>query len=251
MEIEDFTDIQMTFQDLVARIVINRPDKFNAIRIRTYRELIAALKLADASPDCRVIQIEGAEGQFTAGNDLADLIGGDMKDLGECVQGIFTTLANVKKVVVAAVEGVAVGIVTTLLLHCDVVVASSKTRFRVPFVNLGVVPEGGSSILMPQIFGQKAARDILLTGRFFSADEALSWGLITAIAAPGEVTIAVQGYINSLLQQPFTSLVKTKELMRESLPDVETLVARELESFVSQLNSSETRERIAGLVKKQ
>jgi enoyl-CoA hydratase/carnithine racemase len=95
------------------------------------------LQAADASPDCHLIVLEGEGGQFTAGNDLSDLIGGEQFLVMECVQGIFNTVAKLKKVLVAVVEGVAVGIGTTILLHCDMVIASSKAKFRVPFANLG------------------------------------------------------------------------------------------------------------------
>lgn len=248
MKANEYTDITFTIEDRVARIVINRPEKLNAIRIRTYRELIHALEYADGSEECGVIAVEGAGGQFTAGNDLEDLVSGNMEELVDCVQSIFTTIAGVKKVVVAAVEGVAVGIGTTLLLHCDIVVASSKAKFRVPFVNLGVAPEGGSSVLMPETFGQKAARDILLTGRFFSAEEAHSWGLVSAVADAGGTGNVAQGYIETLLKQPLPSLLKTKELMRNSLPDVGELVARELASFGALLQTEETQARITAMV---
>lgn len=248
METNEYRDITLTIQDRVARIAINRPEKLNAIRIRTYRELIHALNYADRSTECGIIALEGAGGQFTAGNDLEDLVGGDMEELVDCVQTIFSTIAGVKKVVVAAVEGVAVGIGTTLLLHCDIVVVSNKAKFRVPFVNLGVAPEGGSSVLMPEFFGQKAARDILLTGRFFSAKEALSWGLVTAVSDAGAAGSVAQDYIDTLLKQPFPSLLKTKELMRDSLPNVDELVARELASFGALLQTEETQARITAMV---
>ena len=250
MESATFTDIRVRYENNVARISINRPEKLNAIRIKTYRELIAALKAADAAPECHIIVLEGADGKFTAGNDLADLVGPEQMQLMDCVKGIFTTVANVKKVLVAVVEGVAVGIGTTILLHCDIVIASSKTKFRVPFVNLGVGPEGCSSVLLPRAIGQKMAREVLLTGRFFSAEEAFAWGLINRIAEPGKEAEVAEEYIAMLLQQPLASLLKTKELMRASQPDIATIIDNELQAFGGFLQTEETLTRIRGFLKR-
>ncbi len=250
MESGKFTDISLHYENRVARISINRPDKLNAIRIKTYRELISALQSADASPDCHVIVLEGKGGQFTAGNDLSDLVGGEQVQLMDCVKEIFTTVAQLKKVIVAIVEGVAVGIGTTILLHCDIVIASSKTKFRVPFVNLGVGPEGCSSVLLPRAIGQKMAREVLLTGRFFSADEALSWGLINRVTDPGRAVEVAEEYIIPILQQPLASLLATKELMRASQPDIAKVIDEELKAFGKLLQTDETRSRISALLKR-
>ncbi len=246
---ETYTDIEVRYEDKVAHIIINRPDKLNAIRIKTYRELISALQEADDSPDCHLMVLEGSGGQFTAGNDLADLVGADKQQVMDGVQGIFNCVAGLKKVVIGVVEGVAVGIGTTLLLHCDLVIASSKTRFRLPFANLGVCPEGGSSVLLPQAIGQKMAREVLLTGRFFSAEEALRWGLINSVFETGQAAEAAQQYIVQLLRQPLDSLIATKKLMRASMADVEEVVRNELLVFGELLEKDETRQRIAGLLK--
>jgi len=247
---DEYTDINVHYKNKVARISINRPDKLNAIRIKTYREIISALQSADASPDCHVIVLQGEGGNFTAGNDLSDLVDGEQAKLVHCVRDIFTTLANLKKVIVAVVEGVAVGIGTTILLHCDIVVASGKTKFRVPFVNLGVGPEGSSSVLLPLAIGQKMAREVLLTGRFFSADEALAWGLINKVTPPGETAESAEEYILPLLQQPLPSLLATKELMRASYPDIKKIVDEELKIFTYLLQTEETRGRINTLLKR-
>ena len=250
MDAEKFTDITMHFANKVARITLNRPDKLNAIRIQTYRELISALQTADASPDCHLIVLAGEGGQFTAGNDLADLVGSEQLQVMDCVQGIFTTVARLKKVLIACVDGVAVGIGTTILLHCDIVIASSKAKFRVPFANLGVGPEGASSALLPRAIGQKMANEVLLTGRFFSAAEAYGWGLINRIAEPGETAKAAEEYIAALLTQPLASLLATKQLMRASQPDIGKVIDDELKAFQELLQLKETRHRINGLLKR-
>lgn len=250
MVVENYTDIRVQYQNRVARITLNRPDKLNAIRINTYRELISAFKAADDSPDCSLLILAGEGGQFTAGNDLADLAGPEKLEVMDCVQEIFTTVANLKKVLVAVVEGVAVGIGTTILLHCDLVIASSKTKFRLPFANLGVCPEGGSSYLLPGIIGQKMASELLLTGRFFSAEEALSWGLINKVVEPGKAAEAAEEYLGSLLQQPLTSLLVTKKLLRSYQSGLEAAIKDELNVFTELLQTDETMVRISALLKR-
>lgn len=245
-----YTDIDVRFENGVAHIVFNRPDRLNAIRLNTYRELIEALRRADDSESCRVILLSGNGGNFTAGNDLQDLLDADAGQVMQCVQGIFECVASLKKVLVAAVEGVAVGIGTTLLLHCDIAVASREARFRLPFVNLGVAPEGASSRLLARAVGEKAARELLYTGRFFSADEALARGLINGVAEPGGTVAGADEYIQTLLRQPLESLVATKELMRNSTAEVGEVVAAELEVFGRLLQNGQTRERIAALLRR-
>jgi len=247
---EKFSDIRLTFNNKVARIVICRAEKLNAIRIQTYRELISAMKIADDSDECSVIVLQGEGDHFTAGNDLADLVGDDGDLVMQMVQEIFDTAANLKKVLIAAVEGVAVGIGTTVLLHCDIVTASKKSKFRVPFANLGVCPEGASSVLLPQAIGQKAARDVLLTGRFFSAAEAHQWGLVNSLAEPGGAYEAAESYITELVKQPLPSLIATKKLMRASMPAVTPVVAAELTEFQKLLETEETKARISALLKR-
>ena len=246
-----YSDIAVQYENGISRITINRPEKLNAIRINTYHELIAALKESDRSPDCHTILLYGAGTNFSAGNDLSDLVGGDVQELMVCVKNIFSTAANLKKVLVAAIEGVAVGIGTTILLHCDLVVASSNARFRVPFVNLGVGPEGASSLLLPRAIGRKNAQDVLLTGRFFSAEEALSWGLINRIAEPGKAAETAGEYIDLLRELPLGSLSATKKLIRDSLPAVEPVLDRELALFGELLQTEETQVRIKMLSQKK
>ncbi|HKJ66141.1 MAG TPA: enoyl-CoA hydratase-related protein [Desulfopila sp.] len=244
-----YTDIDVRSENGVVHIILNRPDRLNAIRINTYRELIEALRQADDSDSCQVILLSGQGKNFTAGNDLQDLLDAEADQVMEGVQGIFDCVASLKKVLVAAVEGVAVGIGTTLLLHCDIVVAARTARFRLPFVNLGVSPEGGSSRLLARAVGEKAARELLLTGRFFSAEEAMSWGLLSGLAEPGEAETGAREYIQALLRQPLESLVATKELMRAPTTEVGDVVAAELEVFSRLLQNEHTKKRISSLIR--
>jgi len=239
------SDILLTIENRVGLLTLNRPEKLNAIRLRTYDDIIHALKTADDSRECSCIVITGAEGKFTAGNDLADLIGDRAIKVMEAVQTLFDTVTTLKKPLIAAVEGVAIGVGTTFLLHCDLAVASTDTRFRLPFVNLGVCPEGGSSALLPRFAGVKAANELLLTGRFFSADEALKFGLINTITQKGASLSKAMEYARSIAEQPQAAILATKSILHkhQSL-DISQIVHDELELFLKLTLSAETQARI-------
>ncbi|WP_250657213.1 enoyl-CoA hydratase/isomerase family protein [Alkalimarinus coralli] len=246
---KQFEDVVLNIDAGVAYITINRPEKLNAIRIQTYQDIIAALKEADQNDQCNVLIVSGAEGKFTAGNDLADLVSGQADQVMAGVQGIFDALSSLNKPLIAAVESVAVGIGTTLLLHCDMVIASTGTKFRMPFANLGVSPEGASSALLSSTIGSKAASELLLTGRFFSAEEASMWGLVNQVSDKGQAMEVAQGVAKQLLKQPLPSLIATKAELRKYLPyNVSDVVAAELKTFVRLLESEETQARINAMV---
>ncbi len=248
---KQFEDVLLTINGGVAHIVINRPKVLNAIRIQTYQDIIAALKEADESEHCNVLIISGAEGKFTAGNDLADLVGDKADQVMTGVQGIFDALSQLNKPLIAAVERVAVGIGSTMLLHCDMVVAGEGTKFRMPFANLGVSPEGASSALLAAAIGPKAANELLLTGRFFSSEEALNWGLINQVVEKGEALDSALELARGLLKQPLASLVASKSELRKYLPyNVSDVVAEELKTFVGLLASDETQARINFMLKR-
>lgn len=245
-----YKDIFFTLENDIAIITIDRPEKLNAIRIQTYHDIIDALKKADASSDCKCIVITGSNNTFTAGNDLTDLVGDRAKDLMAAVQAIFGAVSGLKKPLIAAVEGIAVGIGTTILLHCDLVVASDKTRFRLPFVNLGVSPEGGSSVLLPQAIGLKAANELLLTGRFFTAKEAFSWGLINKITHQGGPLNAAIEYASIIADQPLEAVLATKNILRKNNSvNIPETIAGELDIFLELAQSKKTQERIKKIIR--
>jgi enoyl-CoA hydratase/carnithine racemase len=247
----DYQDVNLTIENKIAVIEINRPEVLNAIRVKTYQDLIAAFKEADASDDVNVIVLTGANGKFTAGNDLSDLVAGDdvRQQVMDGVSGIFTTLSLVKKPVIAAVEKVAVGIGTTILLHCDMAFAGANTRFRLPFANLGVSPEGASSMLLTESVGPKIANELLLTGRFFDGSEAEKWNLINKATEDGQALETAMATAQELLKQPLASLITTKQLLNVGNAEViEEVVTDELEAFALLLQSEETQARINYLV---
>jgi len=243
-----FEDILLEYKNNIAYISINRPEKMNAIRIQTYQDITLALAQADQTEDCRVIIITGANGKFTAGNDLSDLVSGKTRQVMTCVENIFNQINATKKPIIAAVEGVAVGIGSTLLLHCDLVVSTAKTRFRLPFTNLGVSPEGASSVLLPKAIGVKMANELLLTGRFFSGEEALRWSLVNQLTDAGNTLKIAEDYAETILKQPFNALLATKAIIKQNnADDIEALVTTELSIFKTLLEMEETQQRIRSL----
>jgi enoyl-CoA hydratase/carnithine racemase len=158
-------------------------------------------------------------------------------------------LSRVKKPIIAAVEKVAVGIGTTILLHCDMAFAGISTRFRLPFANLGVSPEGASSMLLTESVGPKIANELLLTGRFFNGNEAEKWNLINKATEDGQALAEAMSVAQELVKQPLASLITTKQLLNIGNSDViEEVVTDELEAFSLLLQSEETQARINHLV---
>lgn len=246
-----YQDITLRYEDSIARIQLNRPECLNAIRVQTYQELISAFQEADKSELCNIILIEGSGGRFTAGNDLSDLIGDQLDAVMAGVQGIFDTVSQLEKPLLAVVDGVAVGIGVTLLLHCDMVIAGEKTRFRLPFTNLGVCPEGGSSALLSRAVGPKVASELLLTGRFFSADEAKSWGLVNTVVASEDLESTTSETLKILNAQPVDALIATKrEIRRQAGLDVSRIVSEELVAFQALLRQESTQARIQSFLKR-
>ena len=166
----------------IYEIQISRGDKMNALTDAMYGSLIEQLSFAEKNEDVKVIFLRSDTKHFSAGNDLADFLETKFDSDSNVVQ-FLKSLARLQKPLVCAVGGAAVGIGTTLLLHCDLVYASADTKFSVPFIKLGLTPEGGSSVLLAKRCGTARANDWLLTGRTFLAEEALNSGLVNAVYA--------------------------------------------------------------------
>ncbi|HET7297582.1 MAG TPA: enoyl-CoA hydratase-related protein, partial [Burkholderiales bacterium] len=174
----------------MARVRFDRLDKKNAITAEMYAQLGAALSAADADAKVRAVLLHGSADCFTAGNDVADFLNrtipaeaGTRNPRASPARALFDTLPNMKKPVVAAVGGPAVGIGSTMLLHCDLVFAAPGARFQLPFVPLGIVPEFGSTFLLPLLAGYQRAAKLLLLGQPFTAQEALEAGMVTAVVS--------------------------------------------------------------------
>ncbi|CAI8700551.1 enoyl-CoA hydratase-related protein [Pseudomonas sp. IT-P294] len=169
---------------------LNRPEKKNALTRAMYSHLAEALKQADADPEINAVLVTGSAECFTAGNDIADFIQQPPGNLDSPVFHFMLNLLECRKPVIAAVAGAAVGIGTTMLLHCDLVYVSRDARLRMPFVNLGLCPEFGSSLILPRMLGHAKAAELLLLGEGFSGEQAAQWGIATEALGSGEATLA-------------------------------------------------------------
>jgi enoyl-CoA hydratase/carnithine racemase len=199
--------------DAVLSITFNRPEKRNALNVDMYLRIIAALDEAQQDDQTRVVLLRGQEDCFTAGNDLKDF---DHRNPGEKSAGIrlLETLARFEKPLVAAVAGFAVGIGTTMLLHCDLVYAAANTRFRLPFIPLGLVPEGASSLLIPRQIGHTQAAKLLLLGDFFDSATALRAGIICEEIPIDSLFDHARAVAHQLASLPARALLETKRLMK-------------------------------------
>lgn len=220
---------------------LNRPDKKNALTRAMYTQLAEALERADADVDIRSVLIQGSTDCFTAGNDIGDFLQQPPSDLDSPPFHFMNSLLNCRKPVIAAVAGAAVGIGTTLLLHCDLVYVSRDARLRMPFVNLGLCPEFGSSLILPRLLGHAKAAELLLLGEGFSGEQAAAWGIATEALCSGEAALARAREMAERFESLAPGAVQvTKQLMksvdREQLRQV---IEEEGALFTQRLRSPE------------
>ncbi len=236
-------DVIVTDQGPVRTIRMNRPDKKNALTAPMYDAMAEALETANAAQAIRCVVIMGVPGAFSAGNDLQDFLraaqGGE--GLGNAVLRFLRALARNEKPLVAAVQGVAVGIGTTMLLHCDHVVAGDDARFSTPFVSLGLVPEAGSSLLAPALMGHRKAFSLLVMGRALDAADAKACGLVNAIVAPAEVDAHALKAASEIAGLPPSAVAASRRLMRGAPEAIVARIDDEARVFSERLKSSEAR----------
>ena len=240
----------------ILTLTFHRLDKKNAITRAMYTALAQALEEAATDDTVRVAVIQGDPTCFTAGNDLADFLSNppDMSPGAEPapVVRFLNILRDFPKPLIAAVAGPAVGIGTTLLLHCDLVYAGDNAGFSLPFVNLGLCPEAGSSLLLPQIVGYQRAAEKLLFGEPFSAEDAQEMGLVNRLLPPTEVNAYAQAQAAKLAAKPATSLRVSKALMRQSNTEaLHAVMLAELQQFGALLRGPATKEAISAVMEKR
>lgn len=243
--------VAVTRNSHVVEIRLQRPERKNALNRAMYTALAEAIEQVHQDNDIRVVLLTGSAGCFTSGNDLADFANAfDAADGDNPVVRFMAALAQCSKPVVVAVEGVAVGIGTTLLLHADLVYASDDASFKMPFVNLGLCAEFGSSWLLPRLVGHVKAAEWLLLGETFSAADAAAAGVVNAVVEE-PLTVARQ-QAHKLSLQPPKAVQMTKALMKQgpAVP-VEAAMKRELEQFGRALKGGEAKEAIAAFFEKR
>lgn len=249
-------DIEITQTDGILTLEFNRPERKNAITGDMYQAMADALRAADSDSAVRAILITGQANLFTAGNDLEDFLkhfgpGSHVTDDAPVFQ-FMRALAGVSKPVVAAVAGVAVGIGTTLLLHCDLVYCGDNAKFSLPFAQLGLCPEFASSLLLPQLAGYPRAAEKLLLGEPFGAQEALEMGIVSKVLPAADLRAFAEGQAAKLVALPAASIRTTKSLMkRVRTSDVEYAIVEENQRFAAMLQGPAAREAFTAFFEKR
>ena len=231
-------------------IELNRPDKKNAITSDMYAVMADGLEQADADSSVRSVLISGAGSAFSAGNDLQDFLAGSMDD-NPPVLRFLRALSGATVPVVAAVQGPAVGIGATMLLHCEHVVAAADTMLQFPFVSMALVPEAGSSLLLPRVTGYLKAAQILLTGEKVDAEYALALGLVSRVVPVGEQVDAARQFTDGLAGQPPAAVRLTKKLLRDDTAGLDARIGTELVLFKERLASPEFVEAVTAFMEKR
>lgn len=236
----------------IRHIQMNRPEKKNALTLAMYRTMADALLGADEDPAIRVIVLTGTADCFTSGNDLADFISVSQAAGEKPHNPFLPAISRAKKPIIAAVGGVAIGIGTTMLLHCDLVYAGSGARFQLPFVNLGLCPELASSFLLPRLAGHRRAAELLLLGEPFGAQQARDLGLVNAVCPDEALLDTAFGKARQLAAQPPASVRLTKMLMKRPLEEaVSRAIDQEVGFFSELLKSPAAAEAFQAFIEKR
>lgn len=245
-------NVLVTLDGAIQRVTINRPDKKNALTADMYAAIAEALRAADADAGVRAVLIHGAGDAFTAGNDLQDFLANAPRYSDAPVFRFLDAVSHAEKPLVAAVSGVAVGVGTTMLLHCDLVYAEEGAKLALPFVNLGLCPEAASSFLLPAIVGYQRAAELLLLGEPFDARKAWELGLVTEVVPGGQALTCAEAAARKLAEKPAASVRITKQLMKRTLmPVIEATLAEEIRHFGERLGSPEAKEAFAAFLEKR
>lgn len=239
----------------VLRLTLNRPSKLNALTFNMYQRLADEVCSAQENDAVRVILINGAGDNFTAGNDIADFASYGVKEsLGTIedfpvMKFLFAILENTKPLI-AAIHGHAIGVGLTLTLHCDYVVVAEGSHLKTPFLDLGLVPEAGSSILLPQLVGRRKAVEILLAGEPVTAEEAVILGIANKVVPLKQLNKTAADYAIRLAQKPPEAMRESLKLMSVDKPILRAQMLREAETFFNRLRSSEAKEIFAKFLSK-
>ena len=246
------TDLLIDTAERVMTITFNRVDKKNSFTNAMYADMAQALMQAQTDSAVRVVVFQGHETVFSSGNDIADFLKAPPSSQDSPVFQFLRAISTFSKPVLAAVCGPAVGIGTTLLFHCDLVYAGDNAAFSMPFVNLGVCPEAGSSLLAPQRMGYGRAAEALLLGEPFMAEAALEMGLVSRIVPPAEATALAQVQAQKLAAKPMPSLLETKRLMKQGQADLlAQRMAEEGAIFTRMLGEPAAREALTAFMTKR
>ena len=243
--------IETTVERGICTLSMNRPHKKNALTGEMYACITEWIRQADTDPNLRVIVITGSQGDFTAGNDLNDFL--DQPDTGsDSVTAEFLlAIAETTVPIIAAVEGLAIGVGTTMLAHCDFVYADPGAMFSLPFINLALVPEAGSSQTIVQMAGYHKAAELLMLGEPFDAETAQSIRLVNKVCAPGEALSDALKTAEQLAAKSRTALRHTKALMKRPEEPIGERIYAELKIFSDLLETEAPREVMGAFIEKR
>jgi enoyl-CoA hydratase/carnithine racemase len=235
--------LRSTREDGILLLQFNRPDKKNAVNLAMYTALAEHIEQAGSDKAVRVVLLTGAGGCFTSGNDIADFESGALAQEPSPAMRFLTALFLLQKPVIAAVSGPAIGIGTTMLLHCDLVYAAANAVFQLPFVNLGLCPEAGSSLLLPRLAGYQRAAELLLLGEAFSAEAAREAGLVNAVCPDEDVLKLALAKAGQIAALPPAAVRLTKSLIKQhAAVALRETMREEAVYFMERLRSPEARE---------
>lgn len=236
----------------VLTISWNRPDKKNALTQDMYTAVASALNDATQDNSIRVVVLTGTADCFTAGNDLADFLNNPATDEGSPVSRFLWAIANFEKPLVAAVNGPAVGVGTTMLLHCDLVVAADTAIFSLPFVKLGLCPEAASSYLLPLLGGHQRASELLMLGEQFGAQTAKECGIVNRIASGENYKQVAQALAEQIAGLPPASIRATKSLLKNAqLANINARMKEESDIFSDMLTQPEAIEAMSAFMERR
>lgn len=252
MELVNNTLIRTETADGIYTITFNRPDKKNALNLAMYTALFEGLRRADADDSVRVVLLTGTGGCFTSGNDLSDFMTSPPTGGDSPVMQFLAAISRFRKPIVAAVNGAAVGVGVTMLLHCDLVYAADNAVFQLPFVNLGLCPEAGSTLLFPLLMGHQRASELLLLGEPFSAEKACSVGIVNQVVSEGDLLATAKQKALHLSAQPAAAVRLAKSLLkRDYAVSLQTTIAEEGREFMMRLQSPEAGEALLAFMEKR
>jgi enoyl-CoA hydratase/carnithine racemase len=246
-------EVTITKQDGVQIIRMTRAEKKNALTSAMYATLTEALVAGDADPAIAAHLFAGSGGVFSAGNDINDFLQHSGKDggLGDRVVGFIRALPTTKKPMIAAVDGLAIGVGTTMLLHCDLVYATPAASFRTPFLDLGILPEAGSSLLMPRRMGHVRAFEMLALGAAYSAEQAKEAGLLNAVLPADKLEETALAAGRKLAVKPPEALALARRLMRGDPAEILARIDEEIVEFAKRLQSPEAKEAFQAFLQKR
>jgi enoyl-CoA hydratase/carnithine racemase len=244
-------EVVLTNTDGLLEIRLNRPEKKNALTREMYDMVCAALETADTDSSIRVALLTGTGDTFTSGNDIKDFQAHGASRASRGGSRFLPVISSVQKPLIGAVNGAAVGVGATMLLHCDLIVAARSARFIMPFTSLALIPEAASTLLVPRLLGHQRASALLLLGEPLDAVTALEWGLVNRVVDDSMLMETARDIGRRLAALPAEAVRLTKRLMRHGEPTVAARIKEEMEIFGDQLDSAEAQEAFAAFMEKR